>query len=100
MVLVNRDRALGLMRQYSLDALVASSPRNVLYFSDYHCWLDPLFKGYMMRPGAPSDLSHNFAVLPADGDAALVVPAIWAANAAESWIKDLWLHGAGDLDLS
>ena len=100
MVLLNHDRALALMRHSGLDALVATSARNVLYFSDYYCWLDPLFKGYMTRPGASSDLSHNFAVLPAAGPAALVVPAIWAGNTVESWIDDLWLHSVGDLDLS
>jgi Xaa-Pro aminopeptidase len=88
------------MRQCDVNALVATSPRNVLYFSDYYCWLDPLFKAYMMRPGAPAELSHNFAVFPALGEPALVVPAIWAANAADSWIDDLWLHGIRDLDLS
>jgi Xaa-Pro aminopeptidase len=100
MVLLNRDRALALMRRSDLDVIVATSPRNVLYFSDYYCWLDPLFKAYMMRPGAPAELSHNLALLPTTGEPALVVPAMWAANAAHSWIHDLWLHGIGDLDLS
>jgi Xaa-Pro dipeptidase len=100
MVLLNGDRARACMRQCDLDAIVATSPRNVLYLSDYYCWLDPQFKAYMMRPGAPAELSHNFAVFSAQGDAALVLPAIWAANAAECWVQDLWLYGAGDLDLS
>jgi Xaa-Pro dipeptidase len=100
MVLLNRDRALALMRQCQLDAVIATSPRNVLYFSDYYCWLDPLFKAYMMRPGAPAEVSHNFALFSADGDAALVLPAMWAANATDGWVADLWLYGIGDLDLS
>src|SRR5260370_39161900 len=100
MVLLNRDRALALMRQCQLDAVIATSSRNVLYFSDYYCWLDPLFKAYMMRPGAPAEVSHNFALFSADGDAGLVLPAMWAANATESWVTDLWLYGIGDLDLS
>jgi Xaa-Pro aminopeptidase len=100
MVLLNRDRALALMRRSDLDAIVATSPRNVLYFSDYYCWLDPLFKAYMMRPGAPAELSHNLGLLSASGEPALIVPSIWAANAAHSWIHDIWSHGSGDLDLS
>jgi Xaa-Pro aminopeptidase len=100
MVLLNRDRAVALMRECNVDAIVATSPPNVLYLSDYACWLDPLFKAYMMRPGAPAELAHNFAVLPAAGEPALVVPGIWAGNAADSWVQDLWLHSIGDLDLS
>jgi Xaa-Pro aminopeptidase len=100
MGLLNRKRATMLMHQCGIDAIVATSPRNVLYICDYYCWLDPLFKAYMMRPGATSALSHNFAVLPASGDAALVLPATWAANAPELQDQDLWLYGVGDLDLS
>src|SRR5438105_2854127 len=100
MVLLNRDRAVALMRECDVDAIVATSPPNVLYLSDYACWLDPLFKAYMMRPGAPAELAHNFAVLPAAGEPAFVVPGIWAGNAADSWVQDLWLHSIGDLDLS
>jgi Xaa-Pro aminopeptidase len=99
-VLLNRQRVDAFLRQCRLDALIATSPSNVLYVSDYCCWLDPLFKAYMMRPGESSGLSHNYAVLPAEVEPALVLPAIWAANAGDSWIKDIWLHGAGDLDLS
>ena len=102
MVLLNRNRATTLMRQCGLDAIVATSPRHILYLSDYFCWLDPLFKAYMMRPGAPAELAHNFAVLPVPdlGEPALVLPAMWAANAADCWVDDIWLHGIGDLDLS
>jgi Xaa-Pro dipeptidase len=100
MVLLNRDRALALMRRSGIDAVVATSAANVLYLSHYSCWLDPMFKAYMMRPGAPAELSHNFAFFGVDGHAALVVPAIWAANAAECWVRDLWCYGSGDVDLS
>ena len=100
MVLLNSDRALAFMRRSGIDAIVGTSSRNVLYLSDYFCWLDPMFKAYMMRPGAPAELSHNFAFVGSDGHGALVVPAIWAANAAECWVDDLWCHGSGDVDLS
>jgi Xaa-Pro dipeptidase len=100
MVLLNQDRAAAFMRQCDVDALVATSACNVLYLSDYSCWLDPLFKAYMMRPGAPAQIAHNFALLLAAGAPALIVGAMWAANAAESWIPDVWLYGIDDLDLS
>ncbi|MBV9171916.1 MAG: aminopeptidase P family protein [Chloroflexi bacterium] len=97
---MNHARALALMRQCDIHALVATSPTNVLYSSDYFCWLDPLFKRYMTRPGASADLSHNFALLPLDGEPALVVPAMWAANAADCWVTDVWTHGIGEFDFS
>jgi Xaa-Pro dipeptidase len=100
MGLLNRNRAEALMRQCGLDAIVASSPRNVLYLSDYFCWLDPLAKAYYMRPGAPATPAHHFAVLPLAAAPALIVSGMWAANAGNSWIEDLWVYGAGDLDLS
>ena len=100
MVLLNQARATAFMRQCDVDAIVATSARNVLYLSDYFCWLDPLFKAYMMRPGAPPEIAHNFALLPVTGEPALIVAGMWAANAADSWIADVWVHGLGDLDLS
>jgi hypothetical protein len=47
-MLLHRQRATAFMRQCCVDALVATSPVNITYFSDYACWLDPLFKEYMM----------------------------------------------------
>lgn len=38
-----RERAAKFMRGCGVDALVATSPVNITYFSDHACWLDPLF---------------------------------------------------------
>ena len=51
-MLFNKRRALEMMQGCSLDVLVAASPVSVTYFTDYSCWIDPLFKDYMMSPGA------------------------------------------------
>ena len=53
-MLFNRTRAVDYMRRSGVDVLVATSSVNITYFSDYQCWIDPLFKAYMMVPGAPS----------------------------------------------
>ncbi|MCZ6678027.1 MAG: hypothetical protein O7E52_12330 [Candidatus Poribacteria bacterium] len=45
-MLFNRIRAVEYMQRYGVDVLVATSPVNITYFSDYACWLDPLFKEY------------------------------------------------------
>ena len=43
-MLFNKLRAIEYMRRFSLDALIATSPTNVTYFSNYHSWGDYLLK--------------------------------------------------------
>ena len=45
-MLFNRARAVDYMRRCGLDALVATSATNITYFTDYFCWLDPLFNDF------------------------------------------------------
>ena len=99
-MLFNRARALEYMRRYEIDALVATSPANVTYFTDYYWWTDPLFKQYMMVPGAGSDLFQSYAVFPLEGEPALVLGAATAVNAADSWVKHLYLFGDKGVDTS
>src|SRR5215831_10214459 len=97
-MLFNRSRALGYMRHLGVDALVATSPVNVTYFTDYFLWSDPLFKDYMMSPGAASQLAQNCAVFPAEGEPALVIGPAFALNARDSWVQDLRFYGDFGLD--
>ena len=97
-MLFNRSRAIDYMREYGLDALVATSTVNITYFTDYFCWIDPLFKEYMMVPGASSNLGQAFAVFPLEGEPALVVNPGFAVNAAELWVRDLHIFGSAGLD--
>jgi Xaa-Pro dipeptidase len=98
--MLNRERALAYMREHELEAIVAVSPVNVRYFTDYACWLAPLFREYMTSPGASSDLSQrNFALFPLEGEPALVVEAMWAATAADSWVRDIHVVGDGGFEL-
>jgi Xaa-Pro dipeptidase len=99
-MLLHRQRATAFMRQCCVDALVATSPVNITYFSDYACWLDPLFKEYMMSPGASSSLAEAYAVLPLDGAPALVVNPNFLANASDLWVTDLYTFGDAGMDLA
>jgi len=92
-MLFNRSRSLDALQRHGLDALIATSPVNVTYFSDYSCWVDRLFREYMMRPGGSSDREQTFAVFPGAGEPALVLPALFAVNAAGSWARDLYVYG-------
>ncbi len=97
-MLFNRERAIDYMREYGLDVLVATSPVNITYFTDYFCWIDPLFKEFMMVPGASANLAQAYAVFPLEGEPALVVNPLFAVNAEELWVKDLHIFGSAGLD--
>src|SRR5579859_7539477 len=99
-MLFNRSRAIRYMKDCGVNALIATSPVNVFYLSEYFCWTDPLFKEYMMSPGASSNLGQNFALFCAESEPALVIGPTFAMNAADSWIKDIQLYGEFGLDYS
>jgi len=99
-MLLNKARAQEYMRRCGLDVLVATSPVNITYFSGYYCWLDPLFKDYMMVPGAPSHLAQRYALLTSDGEVSLVVSPQFAVNAADLGVNELHFFGGTGLDFS
>jgi len=96
----NKTRALEMMQSCELDVLVAASPVNVTYFTDYSCWIDPLFKDYMMSPGASSHLSPMYGAFCGDGAGALVINPVFATNATDVWVTDLCTYDSSELDLS
>lgn len=99
-MLFNQHRAEAAMRRCGLDALIATSPVNIRYLTDYHCWLDPLFKEYMSAPGASPDPTQMYAVFTAGGGFALVVSSLFAINAADANADELCLFGEPGLDES
>lgn len=100
-MLFNTSRAESYLRQYGLDALVATSPVNITYFTDYACWIDPLMKEYMMIPGASADLGQGYAVFPLEGAPAFVCSAgLMAVNAIDLWIRDIRIFGEAGVDFT
>jgi Xaa-Pro aminopeptidase len=98
-MLLNRERAIDYMRGSGVDAVVATSPVNVRYLSDFHCWLAPLFREHMVSPGGTSRLiQQNLALLPVQGDPALVVEPYFAIDAVRTWVEDIKLAGGGDFE--
>ena len=98
LMLLNKQRALGFMLQHQLDAIVATSPLNVTYLSDYYCWIDSQLKDYMRTPGGSGHLIPSYAVLPRNESPALVLHSIFALNAADIGVKDLYLFGDPIID--
>ncbi len=99
-MLFNKTRAQEYMRRCGVDVLVATSPVNITYFSDYRCWIDPLFKAYMMVPGASSDPDPTaaYAIFPLEGEPALVASPTFAVNASDLWVRDIHIFGDHGLD--
>jgi Xaa-Pro dipeptidase len=89
------------MSESGIDALVATSAVNVRYFTGYACWLDPLFKEYMMWPGGSSEFSQrSYAIFPREGETALVAKSLMSADAADLGIKDIRVYGDSGVDYS
>lgn len=97
-MLFNKARAIEYMSSCGIDALVASSPVNITYLSDYFCWQDAPFREYMIKPGASPNRFQAYAVFLREGEPALVVNQEVAVNAAGLWIRDLRLFGDSFLD--
>jgi Xaa-Pro dipeptidase len=88
------------MKQCNLDVLIATSATNVNYFSGYSCWLDPLFKEYMMSPGTSSNLAQrSYAMFACERAPALIVKSLMAAEAADIQ-TDLRVYGDPGFDYS
>ena len=82
----------------ALDALIACTPVNITAFSDFTLWLDPLFREYMVQPGAPGHRMQRYALFPRSGPPALVVEPMMAVNAADLWVRELVAFGAPTIE--
>ena len=100
-MLFNVDRARAFMRDCGLDALIATSPVNITYLTDYFIWIDGLMKEYMVRPGGSADIAQGFALFPLEDEPALAVTgSMLAVNGADLWVRDLRISGDSGLDWS
>ena len=99
-MLFNQARAVDFMKEHNIDVLVATSPVNITYFTDYYFWLDSAFKEYMSQPGGSSNRAQSYAAFPVAGEPALVMGAQSAINAKDLWVDDLQVYGDPGLDYS
>ncbi len=93
-MLLNIDRALAMMKESKVDALIATQPENVTYLTDYEAWLVPgafTYRGITLRRGF-----QNYGVLTPDGARGLIVQSISeaAAIATFGWqLEDMYIYG-------
>ena len=88
------------MEQADVDALVVTMPRTIRYFTGYWSSTDELFREYMVSPGAGSNRLPTYAVYPRDGQPALVVSPMYAVNAIDVWVTDLYIYGSATFNKS
>ncbi|HIH87892.1 TPA: aminopeptidase P family protein [Candidatus Bathyarchaeota archaeon] len=81
---LNRERAKQVMERAGVDAILAASPSNVFYVSDYYS------TGMQLACG-----TQGYVFLPLDAEPALMAPLSEADLVAESrsWIKDVHWYG-------
>lgn len=94
-MLLNRTRAVDWLAECRLDAVVATTWVNVLYFTGYYLWLQPLFKSYMASPGAGDELAPLYAIVTASGDSQIVVGEGCELNAGEIPALKRFVYGPG-----
>jgi len=94
-MLLNRDRALGVMEEFGVDALLGTTPVNLTYLSDYSPWLHWVYRLYTRE----NFQFQHYALFPRDqGTSAAIIAPSRPSNLAHyvqwpSWIEDVYLHG-------
>jgi Xaa-Pro aminopeptidase len=68
-MLVNVERARGLMSDLGVDVLIATTPENVYYVSDYSAWGFWVYRGNTSKKG-----SQAYALLPGPGISPALIP--------------------------
>ena len=92
-MLLNRDRALGIMKDCGIDALLGTTPVNLTYLSDFSPWILWFYRLFTRE----NYMFQNYALFPRDEPPALL-PMGDGANMAylaewPSWIEDIYPFG-------
>src|SRR4029077_15820023 len=97
--LVNAPRLAAFLEEAGLDAIVGGSQANVYYLSGYRCWLEPLMREWMMRPGSGlGPVQESLPIVTRAGAPCLVVGATFAPDALASWVDDIRVWGSFGFD--
>jgi Xaa-Pro dipeptidase len=98
-VLANTSRVREQLEQYGLDALALALPVSVAYATGHECSFETTFRGSMLFPtGGPERFFRSFAVLSANGEAALVSHAALAVTSYLDWNGALEVYGGEGFD--
>jgi Xaa-Pro aminopeptidase len=93
--LSNKKRARRYMEEYNLEAIVASTPVNVAYFTGFECWMYRGFRENMSVPGASNSLKQAYAMISVDSAPRLVIDTFTAPFLAEEGVE---IRGYGSVE--
>jgi Xaa-Pro aminopeptidase len=70
------------MRAAEIDAVVTWQSETIRQLTGYTCWIDPLLKEYMLRPGGSgATVPRSAAIVTTTGEQYLIVEPLWAMEA-------------------
>lgn len=92
-MLLNRERALGMMKEAHLDVLVGTTPENVTYMTNHTGWEHRAYRGNTMARGM-----QNYSVLTSEGERILIAHMLNEIPYAVSFgvhkqLDDVWAWG-------
>ena len=87
-MLYNKERLCSLMDRFGLDAVVATTPENILYLSGFTSWSQGAYKYGNSQSFVvyPRDSSKSLALLTGGGEAGY-------ASLEEVWAKEVYIFG-------
>ena len=92
-MLLNKERALAMMKEAKLDALIGTTPENVLYMTGYSGWMTWAYRGNTMDGGL-----QVYAMLTPDGARTLITHILIEVGYACTYkvdkeLDDIWAYG-------
>ena len=95
-MLLNMERALGMMKDGGIDALVATQPENVTYMTNWENWMAP---GAFPYRGITLDMGvQSYGVLTSDGARAVIMHCLSEATAMATFnppVDEVYVYGFG-----
>ena len=90
---MNKSLADQYMEKYSLDALIATQPISLLYFSGFYCWINDWMQEWMSKPGGSNSCIPLMCILPHRSEPILIIPSILGPFGVSTLCKDIRLFG-------
>ena len=92
-MLINKKLTDYYMKKHGLDAIIATQPISIKYFSGFNCWLSSYYEECMSKPGGTKNSLTMFCIVPLEGDPILVVPKLLNPFGFSTYCKDVRLFG-------
>lgn len=91
--MVNKELADYYMKKYGLEALIATQPVSVTYFSGFKCRFTGWLEEWMSKPGGTTNSITFFSILPYKSEPILIIPADLSSYGFNSFCRDIRLFG-------